>query len=56
MSLSILKEKCNTTIKHKCLHNCITQSKASRRITAASVGNVPQLIQTIIASQTQCGP
>jgi len=41
-SLSNLEEKYMTAFTHKLLHNCITQSKASRRIVATNAGNVPQ--------------
>jgi len=42
-----------TAVRHKHVHNCIAQSKASRKM-AASAGNVPRLIQAIITSHTQC--
>ena len=50
-SLSNLKEKYTTTFRHKRIHNCITQSKASRRTMAVNAGNVPQL-WAIITSHT----
>ena len=43
-SLPNLKEKYMTAFRHKLIHNCITQSKASRSIImAANGGNVPHL-------------
>jgi len=42
-----------TAVRHNHVHNCIAQSKASRKM-AKSAGNVPQLIQMIITSHTHC--
>jgi len=43
-----------TALRQKHGHNYITQLKTSRRIMAASAENIPQLIQTINTSHTQC--
>ena len=40
-------------LSDKRVHSCIAQSNASRRLVAASAGNVPQLIQTIITLHAQ---
>jgi len=40
-----------TALRHKRIHNCITQSKASRSTMAANAGNVPQL-RAILTSHT----
>jgi len=42
-----------TAFRHKLIHNSITQSKASKSITAANGGNVPHL-RAIITSHTVC--
>jgi len=52
-SLSNLKWKYTAGFKHKRIHNCIKNSKVSRNIMAAYVGNVPQL-RAIITSHTVC--
>ena len=50
-----LKKKYMTAFKHKLIHNCITQSKASRRkpTLAANDGNIKHL-RAIITSRTVC--
>ena len=50
-SLSNLKE-INMTVSDKRFHNCIAQSKTSRRIMAASAVNIPRLIQMTTMSYT----
>ena len=52
-SLPSLKQKPTTAFRHKRIHNCITQPKASRSTRAANAGNVPQL-RVIITSHTVC--
>jgi len=51
-SLFNLKDMHPIAFRYK-LHYTL-QSKTSRRIMAASAGNIPRLIQTIIMSHTKC--
>jgi len=48
--LVIFKVKYTAAFRNKHVHNCIAQFKTGRRITTASAGSIPQLLQMIVTS------